>query len=279
MRSCVLAVCVVAIATCAMLVVADADEGRRIPTARVLVTGFLPFMSYPVNPSGDVARNVSGTCERFALSAAQGGRRVDVCFEGWVLPVNTTGSSRVASALRSSSVDDDAFPYDAILHLGLEDSAKGLKIETMGVNQAADSVMSSRTATPACADNGNSGDVGGTAAVPGAACYLPTTADLGRLELEEAVAYAVDRSADSLGKALDAMILEAWSRDAGTYYCNETLFRTVEAIRSLRRRTRSGRLTPAMFVHLPNYDVMDEAQMARLVKALAAQLGAFSIGM
>jgi hypothetical protein len=52
----------------------------------------------------------------------------------------------------------------------------------------------------------------------------------------------------------------------------ETLFRTLEAIRRLKLRTSSGRLLPAIFVHLPDYDALPQADMVELIRALGFQM-------
>lgn len=48
-----------------------------------------------------------------------------------ILPVNETGSTRVQDYLLQN---EDNIIWDAIIHLGLEDSAHGIKIETVGAN-------------------------------------------------------------------------------------------------------------------------------------------------
>jgi hypothetical protein len=146
---------------------------------RVLVTGFMPFKQYPVNPSGDVSRLLNGTCSALPTGT--------VCFDGLVLPVNTTGSSRVALMIEDAASD---FMYDAVVHMGLEDVAKGLKLETFALNQAVpddNSTLGMRILVASCLNNSDYDQPSAAPAVPGAPCELPTTADLGRLTLEEAL--------------------------------------------------------------------------------------------
>jgi hypothetical protein len=52
--------------------------------------------------------------------------------------------------------------------------------------------------------------------------------------------------------------MQVWSRDAGTYYCNEVFFRTLWAVRGPRAATTSAAATtawwplvPVIFIHLP----------------------------
>jgi pyrrolidone-carboxylate peptidase len=148
---------------------------------RVLVTGFLPFDQYPVNPSGDVARQLNGTCSVF-----QGDT---VCFDGIVLPVNVTGSSLVALMIDDAAKAHGDFLYDAVLHMGLEDIAKGLKLETFALNQAvpANATFGMRSPVASCLNNSDYDEPTAPPAVAGAPCELPTTVDLGRLKLEQAL--------------------------------------------------------------------------------------------
>ncbi len=98
---------------------------------RVLITGFEPFAGYDYNPSGDVAKLLSGTCMNFTQIRNNEILNIETCFDGWVLPVSHDGSNKISDLLLSGA----DFPYDAILHLGLEDVAKGLKLETFAINQ------------------------------------------------------------------------------------------------------------------------------------------------
>ena len=52
----------------------------------------------------------------------------------------------------------------------------------------------------------------------------------------------------------------------------ETLFRTLEAIRRLKFSARSGRLLPAIFVHLPDYSALPQSEMVKLIQALGVQM-------
>lgn len=282
--------------------------------ARVLITGFVPFLDYDTNPSGDVATQLNGQCLNYTSLVKKSAVNLHVCFDGWVLPVNTTGSSLVADLLLQGA----PFPYDAVLHLGLEDVAKGLKLETFAINQLAEdtSSLSSTSLTHSlaaalsttCLNSSDYDQPTGTPAVPGASCEMPTTADLGRLSLQEAFRFALDENCrasnpehpdgekrnhcassaldivrssphltETSKKQLTATLREAWSRNAGTYYCNETLFRTLQAIREKQLRVQSGALMPALFTHLPNYDAMTLDEMSLLVSHIAAQLASFAV--
>ena len=112
----------------------DSQYTTDAVTARVLITGFEPFGGYDYNPSGDVAQALAGTCMNYTFIKNHVLSHIYTCFDGWVLPVNSTGSSTVSNILLSG----EPFLYDAVLHLGLEDVAKGLKLETFAVNQLAE---------------------------------------------------------------------------------------------------------------------------------------------
>lgn len=87
-----------------------------------------------------------------------------------------------------------------------------------------------------------------------------------------------------------ASAAELWSRDAGTFYCNEVLYRTLDVVRSRRLRplrssfhatgtgssstADAGRasLLPAVFIHLPSPNVSSARASAVLVGKLACQM-------
>ena len=199
---------------------------------RVLVTGFLPFDKYPVNPSGDVSRLLNGTCSVYQSTS--------ICFDGFVLPVNATGSSLVSLMIEDAAKGRGDFVYDAIVHMGLEDMAKGLKLETFALNQAVpDNATFGTTLAATCLNNSDYDQPTAPPAVAGAPCALPTTADLGRLTLEEALRATGVSSAQQRAFILEGCVKScsfvrlllphltvfssAWSRNAGTYYCNGAL--------------------------------------------------------
>lgn len=192
---------------------------RHCRKDRVLVTGFQKF-SEVENPSQMAAMALNGTC----------GQRY--CVES-VISVDDDGAGWAAARVQD---------YAAVLHLGLEDHAKGLRVET-----AAKNLIGSRQNPPSfetpCDDQ--------HVAVPGAPCLQVTTAPLDRMLLEPR-AYSVE---------------EIWSRDPGAFFCNECYFRTLNAVRSqkltipapdcLPPRVRvAPALIPVLFVHLPDPDLL-----------------------
>ena len=163
--------------------------------------------------TGEVASALDKKCVPSEIEDNPG---FEVCFSSLLLPVNETGATRPAEVLLSGGAQN----FDAVVHMGLENGAKGLKLETVGAN-ALGSRMSERFP-----------------AIPGAPSLLPITADLSNLMIP---------------KLLDDLGQEIWSRDAGLFFCNEVLYRTMHAIRStplILRGTKST-LLPAIFIHLP----------------------------
>src|SRR5262249_41237865 len=133
----------------------------------ILVTGFEPFGSHPVNPSADLAKAV-------------GGRRVGGCrVESAVLPVHHVESAAGARALLAGLAPA------AVLHLGL---AQGRA--RVGVERVARNVMASRTP-----DNAGFRADGEPCVPGGPAGYfatLPLTAILAALTAEGVPAYISD---------------------------------------------------------------------------------------
>lgn len=249
----------------------------------VLVTGYGSFGNNTRNPAELVAMLLDGQCVSNA------------CFIGRVLPVDRSGAALVASELLAAPVGVSR--YDAIVHLGLESSSKGLRIETVAANVLAKELSDGGGAwsaevpcnksepqlSPAGAGGANT-----TAAVhrtpyedifSDAPCLLATTAPLNTIDLLGDAGGTGGSSGRGGGPS------ELWSRDAGTYYCNEIYFRTLWAIRTRRLapRSRAGdgrlnlpggplRLLPAVFIHLPTEAASPAAVSADIVRRLAALL-------
>lgn len=237
---------------------------RDQKTFNVLVAGFGPFTNdngttYTSNPSAETALALDNSCYPLSalLPATAPNSTSRVCFMGWNVTVDHRGAAEVQNALRLGSIQRAGL--DAIIHLGLENSAAGLKIETVGANLLADPQFV------------------GERIQPWAPAISPVTIDLGRLQVvHDALAPVVaaeNRFAAAVGRSTNKTVGEAWSRDAGTFYCNEALFRTTATVRELgvRAPNAADRLLPAVFVHLPNATVASVAEV--LVPAIAA-LGA-----
>jgi len=197
----------------------------------VLLTGFGPFGEFRHNPTSAIARRLSSMCDDVDImprpgdqSSGAAAARVRVCWRSEVLPVNRTGAVWTTQHLQDFAQRQEALPYDAVIHTGLEDFAKGLKLEIAGANVQAES--------------------GGQPAVWSGPDLLATTVNLGWLSVKRLATVSAPRQVSSS----DA--IEMWSRDAGTFYCNEVYYRTLEYIRSNLIASRTGALLPALFVHV-----------------------------
>ena len=80
-----------------------------LPQAHVLLTGYLPWANFTVNPAGEVASALDKSC---IPGAVPGIAPFEVCFSSLLLPVNETGATQPAEHLMSGAAQD----YDAVLH-------------------------------------------------------------------------------------------------------------------------------------------------------------------
>lgn len=133
----------------------------------VLLTGFGPYGNYTQNPTELIVQALNGSC------------RNGVCFYSHVLPVTDAGTWDAERLIVQAAPQDDGAPlrgWDCVLHLGYEDHARGLKLETVAKNVRAQQggVISA-----------DYGDACTTASLiyPDSPCLLPTTAPLDRISL------------------------------------------------------------------------------------------------
>lgn len=107
----------------ALLALAAADSPPKPPQFTVLVAGYGAWKAHHDNPSADTAATLNGTCTTNLTGIPQ----ARVCFIGWNITVDHNGASAVARALESGEIQSRGI--DAIITLGLESEAKGLKVE------------------------------------------------------------------------------------------------------------------------------------------------------
>ena len=172
------------------------------PLYTVLITGFAAFDHQSANPSGDAARALNGTC------------RGRVCFESFVLSVDSDGARAVADELSA----ENASRWDAVLHVGEDVPAQFQTVNYAHLELVAANLQSQPAAawgSSAAPAARSSVDAPSRAAatpsgplIDGAQDFLPATAKASNLA---AVA------------ARDDVI---WHRDAGNFYCNEAFYRT-----------------------------------------------------
>lgn len=195
----------------------------------VLLTGFGPFLQFTYNPTEDIVATLQTVgCENVRIKpiSSSNDALLRICWHAHLLPVNETGALWTSQHLEALIDDVGKVPYAAVLHTGLEDLAKGLKLEVVASN-----VRANVDGLTNCA-------------VPQAPKLLPTTVNTGWFQLSE-IAKGQPQELSSTR--------ELWSRDAGDFYCNEVYYRTLQAIRSLGVKASVGgvALLPAMFLHVP----------------------------
>jgi 8-oxo-dGTP diphosphatase len=157
-----------------------------------------------------------------------------------LLTCDEAGSGNVAALIR------EGVRFDAIVHLGLAESRSAISLERCGRNE-----LRFRMAD-------NSGRVAEGMVIEGGPERLSSTASVHVLDEE------FEHESDV-----------AWSDSAGAFVCNETIYRTLEAIGSAAAKTSDGRTLPAIFIHLPpESEVSLERQVdvvRRVVLALASK--------
>jgi len=194
--------------------------------ARVLVTGFEPF--------GDNSRNISmevlsqlpsfmDFIDPWAGLRATEIEPVHAMVETKILPVDELGANTVSNLLTSGEV------WDVIVHLGLCESCVVPKIETRAQNKISMRIPDNSGRQISEGSLSQDGDL--HVAVP-----VHTWVNQG----------------------LDA----GWelSVDAGTFVCNETLYRTLHTLKEQRITD-----TPCIFVHLPDFERCTLVQASSLV--------------
>lgn len=225
------------------------DVAAVAPRLRVLVTGYLPFANMTTNPAADVAAALNRSCVH------------GVCFEGVGLPVDRAGAMHVASTLSQLPSRSPA-PWDAVVHLGFESIAQGLRVEVAAANVLSNDSVHGWSVDVPC-NKSNSSQY--NEIVPGGPCLLATTAALDRVFLDES-------SASRMRLTHPA---EVWSRDAGVFYCNEVLYRSLWEVRTRRLRPHAGdtdALLPVVFVHLPPTSLAPVSAATEVVARLGAML-------
>lgn len=211
---------------------------------RVLVTGFGPFERFATNPTQLLAEALNGTCAEAVpvLIDHEVVADINLCFDALVLPVNRTGALATTELLRSELERGSPLKWSFLLHMGLEDVAKGLKLEVAAANLLASEMNLTKEEQPP--------------AIPGAPFVLPTTQNLNYFTLHDlpavrsSLGYVGDEASEPLLPGQKA--IELWSRNPGRYFCNEVYFRSLWMVRDTPVRSSMGRLLPTLFVHVPN---------------------------
>ena len=173
-----------------------------------------------------------------------------------MLSVDRQGAERVATALKARPPQ-----WSAVIHLGAESQAKGLRLETAAANVLAMPDSHAWSADIPCDKTGTKyTNINVTEP-----CLLATTAPLGRLSLP------TDQHGYRWPKN------EVWSRDAGSFFCNEVYFRSLSVIRSgieVAPGMATPSLLPVLFVHLPVWGVGDPhtSQLSEIIGSIVSDV-------
>ena len=204
--------------------------------ARILVTGFEPFGTHQRNISSELVGLLPSTLrlnDPWADVRQHTAAPLDVSIETRVLSVDENGSTEISSVLEQGG------HWDAILHLGLCESCQIPRIETLAQDRI----------------------------------DMRITDNDGRQLRDQTItgkgALSITAPADSwmsLGWPIDCEI----SRDAGTFLCNETLYRTLSAI-DLTSHEDGSRI-PCLFLHLPSHENCSVSSGLELVLELLQRM-------
>ena len=203
---------------------------------RILVTGFEPFGGHSENISGQIVNALPSQLlldDPWSSLREYAKESLEVTLETRVLTVDEAGSLEIANAVQEGE------NWDAILHLGLCESCEKPRIETL-----AQDLLQMR---------------------------IPDNS--GRQITQQSIT--------GLGNLPVTVLADAWmsmpwsvecelSQDAGTYLCNETLYRTLHALNEI---TSSDKVIPAcLFVHLPSVEKCSFGNALNLVQEVLQRM-------
>lgn len=204
--------------------------------ARVLVTGFEPFGTHRRNISSEVVRELPSNIrmnDPWADLRQKPAKSLDISIETRVLSVDEAGSTEIASALHQGQ------NWDAILHIGLCESCRIPRLETLAQDRIDMRIPDNK----------------------------------GRQIMEQPITgqgdLCVTVPAQSWMNRDWSMECEL-SVDAGSYLCNETLYRTLSALESTSSVDES--VIPCLFLHLPSHENCSLASALELVQELLQRM-------
>ncbi|HIG03010.1 MAG TPA: NUDIX domain-containing protein [Candidatus Poseidoniales archaeon] len=232
----------------------------------VLLTGFDPFGSNSANISRQVCDYLrkkgiskisplhSSKCSEKGAALPSRGSEVEIEWYIEDLSVDEAGSSLVANNLLSSRIihsrNKQFTPHpQAILHLGLCSECEVPRIELVATNKMDFKIADNsgrQISSTSCAEN-----------------------NLTQIIQDGPSKWASTVPAKYFPRHLLSIPIEI-STDAGTFVCNETYARTLDAVTSLSIRDRLNRQLPTLFLHLPPVEKMSLLKQVKLVEELAA---------
>lgn len=204
--------------------------------ARVLVTGFEPFGTHRRNISSEVVRELPSNIrmnDPWADLRQKPAKSLDISIETRVLSVDEAGSTEIASALHQGQ------NWDAILHIGLCESCRIPRLETLAQDRIDMRIPDNK----------------------------------GRQIMEQPITGQGDLY---VTVPAQSWMNRDWSMecelsvDAGSYLCNETLYRTLSALESTSSVDES--VIPCLFLHLPSHENCSLASALELVQELLQRM-------
>jgi len=204
--------------------------------ARILVTGFEAFGTHKRNISSELVKELPSQIrmeDPWAELRQYAVESHDVSIETRVLSVDEAGSTEIASALHQGQ------HWDAILHIGLCESCRIPRLETLAQDRIDMRIPDNK----------------------------------GRQIREQVITGQGDFSVTAPAQS---WMNQGWptecelSVDAGTYLCNETLYRTLSALDSTS--SDEEQTIPCIFLHLPSPEKCPLSSALELVKELIQRM-------
>jgi 8-oxo-dGTP diphosphatase len=209
----------------------------------VWLTGYEPFGEHQTNISQQIAEHLADFNDVISIGPsldpmAAEVREIAVEIKSQVLTVDKSGSEEISSNIAESDV---TMPQ-AIIHLGLAENRDVISLEATSFNELDFRI----------ADNGGR-QVSSDIITDSGHNLLHTTAPMNLLMAE-----------------FGDNELICKSEDPGRFICNETYFKTLQAVEEADLRDRMNRVTPVLFVHLPPADKIPLETQISLVKQVIA---------
>ncbi len=206
--------------------------------ARIWVTGFEPFGQHLENPSKILVEQLLETTQNHHLEQISPygleSESIELTYFGKILTVDENGSRISLEHLEN---------IDAVVHVGLNENAEKIRLEMCAINELNFRIPdnSGREITEGFVDEAGLPLLHSTAHRPSITNWF------------------------SGNNAVEI------SEDCGQFVCNETYYRTLNAIERRGLQTR-GRALPAIFVHIPPFEFVPEKEQLKILGELCAQI-------
>lgn len=203
--------------------------------AKILLTGFEPFGDNSTNISQQILNIFDTTLEisdpwYAARNNMSGKENISLVVEKQLLTVDEVGSKIVANRIINGE------HWDAVIHMGLCESCDFVRFETRAQN-----LIDMR--------------------IPDNKGRLLKNEKLGNTDF-----YCLNKVLSSVKyPRIESLVI---SSDAGTYLCNETYYRTFEAVNNAEKLAN----VPICFLHLPGDDKLSTKQSIEIVKQVISRL-------